>query len=77
MSPTAVNGTHGGDIEGHDPRTQPRYRLQVYFSGLSLVDAFTNLSADEKRYVSQIQGRTYANANVFGLVERFNAPLTF
>src|ERR1700741_2081908 len=37
--------------------------------GLSLVDAFTTLSADEKRFVSQIQGRTYAN--VFGLVERF------
>lgn len=37
--------------------------------GLSLVDAFTTLSLDEKRYVSQIQGRTYAN--IFGLVERF------
>src|SRR5580704_3241838 len=37
--------------------------------GLSLADAFATLSADEKRFVSQIQGRTYAN--VFGLVERF------
>jgi len=37
--------------------------------GLSLADAFTSLSADEKRFVSQIQGRTYAN--IFGLVERF------
>src|SRR5215469_9037615 len=37
--------------------------------GLSLADAFTTLSAGEKRFVSQIQGRTYAN--VFGLVERF------
>ncbi len=37
--------------------------------GLSLADAFTTLSAYEKRFVSQIQGRTYAN--VFGLVERF------
>lgn len=37
--------------------------------GLSLVDALTFLSADEQRYLSQIQGRTYAN--VFGLVERF------
>jgi hypothetical protein len=37
--------------------------------GLSLADAFITLSADEKRFVSQIQGRTYAN--VFGLVERF------
>jgi hypothetical protein len=37
--------------------------------GLSLAPAFTTLSANEKRFVSQIQGRTYAN--VFGLVERF------
>ena len=37
--------------------------------GLSLADAFTTLSFDEKRFVSQIQGRTYAN--IFGLVERF------
>ena len=37
--------------------------------GLSLPNAFATLSADEKRFVSQIQGRTYAN--VFGLVERF------
>ena len=38
-------------------------------NGLSLADAFTTLSANEKRFVSQIQGRTYAN--IFGLVERF------
>lgn len=37
--------------------------------GLSLAPEFTSLSGDEKRYVSQIQGRTYAN--IFGLVERF------
>jgi hypothetical protein len=37
--------------------------------GLSLVQEFTGLSEVEKRLVSQIQGRTYAN--VFGLVERF------
>ena len=37
--------------------------------GLSLADAFTTLGPHEKRFVSQIQGRTYAN--VFGLVERF------
>jgi hypothetical protein len=37
--------------------------------GLSLADAFTTLSAGERRFASQIQGRTYAN--VFGLVERF------
>jgi hypothetical protein len=37
--------------------------------GLSLADAFMTLSPDERRFVSQIQGRTYAN--IFGLVERF------
>ncbi len=37
--------------------------------GLSLAEAFTTLSVEEKRFVSQIQGRTYAN--IFGLVERF------
>ena len=37
--------------------------------GLFMADAFTTLSPDEKRFVSQIQGRTYAN--IFGLVERF------
>jgi hypothetical protein len=37
--------------------------------GLSLVQEFATLSEAEKRFVSQIQGRTYAN--VFGLVERF------
>jgi hypothetical protein len=37
--------------------------------GLSLIGDFTTLSEDERRFVSQIQGRTYAN--VFGLVERF------
>ena len=36
---------------------------------LSMADAFTTLSAEEKRFASQIQGRTYAN--MFGLVERF------
>lgn len=37
--------------------------------GLSLVARLDFLSEDEKRYLSQIQGRTYAN--IFGLVERF------
>src|SRR5262249_52177595 len=37
--------------------------------GLSLTDGYTTLSSGERRFVSQIQGRTYAN--VFGLVERF------
>lgn len=37
--------------------------------GLSHVDQIDFLSPAEKRFLSQIQGRTYAN--VFGLVERF------
>jgi hypothetical protein len=37
--------------------------------GLSMVQEMDFLSNDEKRLVSQIQGRTYAN--IFGLVERF------
>ena len=37
--------------------------------GLSKVTEFTFLSSGEQRYLSQIQGRTYAN--MFGLVERF------
>ena len=36
---------------------------------LSLAEEFSTLSQSERRFVSQIQGRTYAN--VFGLVERF------
>jgi len=39
-------------------------------TGLLLAEAFTTLSANEKRFVSQIQGRTYAN--IFGLVERLH-----
>jgi hypothetical protein len=37
--------------------------------GLSKIDALDFLSEDERRFVSQIQGRTYAH--MFGLVERF------
>ena len=37
--------------------------------GMTLVDEFTTLSETEKRFVSQIQGRTYAR--VFGVAERF------
>src|SRR5215468_7537695 len=45
-------------------------RSQKYLpDGLSLVSEFTTLTGDEQRFVSQIQGRTYAN--MFGLVERF------
>lgn len=36
---------------------------------LSLVDELGFLSDDERRFMSQVQGRTYAN--IFGLVERF------
>lgn len=37
--------------------------------GLSKVDELAFLGADERRFLSQIQGRTYAN--MFGLAERF------
>jgi hypothetical protein len=37
--------------------------------GLSLVGRLDFLGADERRFMSQVQGRTYAN--MFGLVERF------
>jgi hypothetical protein len=40
--------------------------------GLSKIERLDFLSAGEKRLVSQVQGRTYAN--MFGLVERFIAP---
>jgi hypothetical protein len=37
--------------------------------GLSLVDELPFLTPKERRFMSQVQGRTYAN--IFGLVERF------
>ena len=37
--------------------------------GLSLVDRMPELTEAERRFMSRIQGRTYAN--IFGLVERF------
>jgi len=37
--------------------------------GLSLVDRLDFLDPDERRFLGQIQGRTYAN--IFGLVERY------
>ena len=40
--------------------------------GLSKVNELTFLSPEQKKFLSQIQGRTYANT--FGLVERFIAP---
>jgi len=38
-------------------------------NGLSLVDELGFLTDDQRRFMSQVQGRTYAN--LFGLVERF------
>jgi hypothetical protein len=40
--------------------------------GISKVNKLEFLAADERRQLSQIQGRTYAN--MFGLVERFIGP---
>jgi hypothetical protein len=58
------------DIDEDVIRGRSFDRSEKYLpDGLSLVQDFTTLSEDEKRFVSQIQGRTYAN--VFGLVERF------
>jgi len=58
------------DIEQDVIRGRRFDRAQKYLpDGLSLVAKFATLTPDEKRFVSQIQGRTYAN--VFGLVERF------
>jgi len=37
--------------------------------GLSLIDEIDGLSADQRRFLGQVQGRTYAH--MFGLVERF------
>lgn len=43
---------------------------QTYLpAGLSLVDELPLLSPERQRFLSQVQGRTYAN--MFGLVERF------
>jgi hypothetical protein len=58
------------DIDKDVIRGRSFDRSQKYLpDGLSLVPEFTTLSDDEKRFVSQIQGLTYAN--MFGLVERF------
>ena len=52
-------------IRGRDFDTSEKFLPD----GLSLIPEFPWLSEAEKRFLSQIQGRTYAN--VFGLVERF------
>ena len=48
-----------------------RFEMSQTFlpKGLSRVDELAFLSDDEKRFLSQVQGRTYAY--IFGLVERF------
>ena len=45
------------------------FRRKFLPDNLARMERFAMLSASEKRLVSQIQGRTYAN--MFGLVERF------
>src|SRR5262245_53238051 len=45
------------------------YAQKFLPDGLSLVNDMPSLAAHERRLMSQIQGRTYAN--VFGLVERY------
>jgi hypothetical protein len=45
------------------------YTKKFLPDGLSRVDRLGFLSADEQRFLSQVQGRTYAN--MFGLVERY------
>jgi len=58
------------DIDEHVIRGRRFDGSQKYLpDGLSLIPEFTTLAGGEKRFVSQIQGRTYAN--MFGLVERF------
>src|SRR5499426_3974229 len=58
------------DIDEHVIQGRRFDRSQKYLpDGLSLVPEFTTLAGDEQRFVSQIQGWTYAN--MFGLVERF------
>lgn len=58
------------DIEADVIRGRTFSGAEKYLpDGLSLIANFDSLSADERVFVSQIQGRTYAN--VFGLVERF------
>jgi uncharacterized protein YggL (DUF469 family) len=58
------------DIEADVIRGREFDRADKFLpDGLSLAAEFTTLSDAEKRFVSQIQGRTYAN--IFGLVERF------
>ena len=47
------------------------YTRKFLPDALARIDRFGFLDADEKRFLSQVQGRTYAN--MFGFVERFIA----
>ena len=51
---------------------QPDFTKKFLPDGLSKLDRLPWLTEGERRFASQVQGRTYAN--MFGLVERFIAP---
>jgi len=58
------------DIEGDVIKGREFDLSKKYLpDGLSRISEFKTLSESEMRFVSQVQGRTYAN--IFGLVERF------
>jgi len=58
------------DIDNDVVRGRELDVTQKYLpDGLSLVEELPFLTAPERRFMSQIQGRTYAN--IFGLVERY------
>jgi len=58
------------DIEEDVIRGRSFDLMEKYLpDGLSMIEGFESLNESEKRFVSQIQGRTYAN--IFGLVERY------
>lgn len=66
----AASKTARWDIEGDVIRGRSFDTSRKYLpDALSLAEEFSSLSAAERRFASQVQGRTYAN--VFGLVERF------
>jgi hypothetical protein len=58
------------DIDGDVIRGRTLDRTRKFLpDGLSLVDELEFLNSDEQRFMSQVQGRTYAN--LFGLIERY------
>ena len=59
---------------GHRPRRDPRPRVRLHEEiparrAVARRPARRSCPSDEQRFLSQVQGRTYAN--IFGLVERF------